>query len=103
MFKMYNVKGLIEDGKMVETEYYKKEYEKSYKEYEEMTEEVDELTFDTFREWFDSNYGEGEFDDYILGMKLTGLMREKELVFHPQMAKEGKEYYFKNEILKVDM
>ena len=102
MFRMYNVKGLIEDGKIVETEYYKKEYEKHIKEYEEMTGEVGELTIDRFREWYDCEFGEGEFDDFMLGIKLTGMMREKELIFHPQMAKQGKEYYFKNEILEAD-
>ena len=101
MFKMYDVKGLIADGKMVETEYYKTEYEKNKKMAEE--EAGEELTFDTFREWYDANFGEGEFDGYIIQMKLTGLYQEKELIYHPQLSKDRKAYYFKNEIQEVDM
>lgn len=91
-FLMYNMEGLIKDKKIVET--------KSYKDYIlKMMKETDTETIEELGEFYDENFGEGEWEQHKKNKMITCMMEEKILILNPRLEKENKVYYLESEVL----
>ena len=91
IFKMYNVKGLVKDKKIVETQTYKDYIAKNIKDAE--VETIEELG-----EFWDELGCDETWEEHKLNQMINGMCQEKILVWHHRLAKGDKAYYFPSEV-----